>query len=247
MSTNSSRSYNCKDEELPVMCRYTAFSLKRDLTGFTAFSPKFNEEYITSFETKITTVEELVSSQSETIELKNCTNQLYLSMDNLLTSVDYLKGYLQLAGSTIPVSAKNFGLNTIRTAIGSRDAEKVLNDLHSIIVNCEKYQIQLTETGLSDTFITDLKTTYSSINSNKQKQYEIVSNRKARVQSNISTLNDLYDQLNEILKIGKILFKGDSVKKQEYTFTELKKKVRHTEKTSTSDKTTEENAATTEK
>lgn len=145
------------------MCRYAAFSLKRDLAGFTVFSSKFNDEYITGYETKITTVEELVSSQSETIELKNCTDQLYLSMDNLVTSIDYLKGYIQLAGNTIPVSAKDFGLSAIRTAINSHDTEKVLNDLHSIIVNYKKYQTQLTETRLGDTFIPELKTTYSSI------------------------------------------------------------------------------------
>jgi len=247
MATNSARSYNCKDEELPVICRYAVFSLKRDLAAFTAFSPKFNDEYVTGFETKITTVEELVSSQSETIELKNCTDQLYTTMDGLISSLDHLKGYLQLAGSTIPVSTKDFGLSTIRTAISSRDTEKVLNDLHFIIVNCGKYQTQLTETGLSDTFIANLQTAYSTVSSNKQKQYEILSTRKARVQSNVSTLNDLYVQLNEILRIGKILFKDDPVKRKEYTFSELKKRVRHTEKNSTSDETTEEDATATEK
>jgi len=43
MTTDFSREYSCKDEELPVICKFTAFSLKRDLADFTAFSPKFNE------------------------------------------------------------------------------------------------------------------------------------------------------------------------------------------------------------
>ncbi len=46
MKTNSNRSYGCKDEELPVICGYAAFSMKRDLADFTAYSPKFDEEYI---------------------------------------------------------------------------------------------------------------------------------------------------------------------------------------------------------
>jgi len=42
MAQNHARNYNCKDEELPVICRFAAFSLKRDIADFTAFSPKFN-------------------------------------------------------------------------------------------------------------------------------------------------------------------------------------------------------------
>jgi hypothetical protein len=47
------------------------------------------------------------------------------------------------------------------------------------------------------------------------------------VQSHIGMLNDLFAQMQEILNIGKILYKQtDAVKKQEYIFSKLKKKVR---------------------
>jgi len=40
-------------------------------------------------------------------------------------------------------------------------------------------------------------------------------------------LNELYDQIGEILSVGKILYKGkDAAKLSDYTFTELLKKVR---------------------
>ncbi len=84
----------------------------------------------------------------------------------------------------------------------------------------------------------------------KQQQYQIVSNRKTIVQNNLSTLNDLYDQLSEILKIGKILYKDtDPVKKQEYTFSKLKKKVRHevADSEESSDDETTESTPDTEK
>ena len=53
-----------------------------------------------------------------------------------------------------------------------------------------------------------------------------MSNRKAIVQNNLGLFNSLYEQLTEILRVGKILYKAtDAVKTQEYNFTAMKKKV----------------------
>ena len=51
------------------------------------------------------------------------------------------------------------------------------------------------------------------------------------MQSNLGLLNGLFDQLNEILIAGKILYKAtDPAKLQEYTFEDLKKRVRRASK-----------------
>lgn len=61
----------------------------------------------------------------------------------------------------------------------------------------------------------------------KQNQYEILINRKSIVQSNMALLNSLHQQLTEILAVGKILYKATNpAKLQEYTFSDLKKRVR---------------------
>ncbi len=46
------RTFNCKDEELPVIGNYVAFSVNRDIADFTAFSPVFTPEYVTDFRVK---------------------------------------------------------------------------------------------------------------------------------------------------------------------------------------------------
>ena len=75
MSTNTPRTYNCKDEELPVICRYSVLNLKRDLNGFTTYSPKLNGEFVTVYEAKIAEAEELVAPEAETVEMKKITNR----------------------------------------------------------------------------------------------------------------------------------------------------------------------------
>ena len=65
----------------------------------------------------------------------------------------------------------------------------------------------------------------------KNKKYELISNRTALVQNNLNLLNELNDQLTAICKIGKILYKQtDQAKLKDYTFTQMMKKVRRTDK-----------------
>jgi len=94
---------------------------------------------------------------------------------------------------------------------------------HSQIIKLPHYRI----TTLSHYQIIKFTQAATSIAADNQKQYEIMSNRKAIVQNNLGLFNSLYEQLTEILRVGKILYKAnDAAKAQEYNFTAMKKKVR---------------------
>lgn len=110
MANNSPRKSNCKDEELPVICKFASFSLKRDLSDFSSYSPRFNEAYVGSFETRITEVTELVEPKSETVQLKTITERLYGNMDGLINPINRLTGYINLAHESLRVSPADFGL-----------------------------------------------------------------------------------------------------------------------------------------
>jgi hypothetical protein len=233
MTTITMRNYNCKDEELPVICRFNAFSLKRDLPEFNAFSPVFNTEYVASQETKIAQVSELVAPKSETVALKTITDRLYQTMNGLIPAINNLNGYIGMAHDTMSISTSDFGLTDLRKGITKKDAESVIKNLNTINLNINKYKEPLQQQGLRDDLINKFASATSSIAGDKQKQYEITSTRKNMVQNNLNLLNDLHSQLTEILRVGKILYKpADAAKLQEYTFSELKKKVRKTAKIS---------------
>ncbi len=228
------RSYSCKDEELPVICNFLHFSLQRDLADFTAYSPKFTQDYADTFKTKINTLSELVEPKSETVELKTITERLYATMDNLLSPINYLTGYIDLGRSLIPISQADFGLPALRKTIKSRDVEAVLKHLHTVNANIVKFNEALTTQGLSAELTATFSDAVELVANDKQKQYEIVSNRKTVVQNNIGLFNALFEQAGEIMAIGKILYKlTDKIRLQEYTFSKLKKRVRHTGTTST--------------
>jgi hypothetical protein len=229
MKKIETRNYNCKDEELPVICRNALVYLKRDIIDFSTFSPVFNGNYLNVFETKIDSIDELVSPKIETDEVKKITRRLYHTMDGLSDPIAKIRGYLRLAKASVEVSAKDFGLTVLSQKIAARDAEGVRQNLLLVVAFLKKYKEPLNAVGLNDSIIEQLEAAVSSVTNDNRLQFDITDKRKAIVQSNVEKLNDLYKQVIDILSIGKSLYKTtDPSKYKEYSFNALLKSVRNT-------------------
>lgn len=226
MNSINVRSYPCKDEELPVICRYSVLNFKRDHPEFSAFSPKFNAEYIAAYEVKIAEAQELVAPEAERAESKKISARMGVTMSELQKDLKSLEVYIDMANGSINLSAADFGLSDLRKGIAKTDPEQVIDRLKDLNQKVVKYKVQLAEQGFSDALQEKLTSAYASLNADRQLQYQTIANRQALVQSNIGTLNALYNQLKLILKTGKALFPNDPLKVKEYTFSELKKRVR---------------------
>lgn len=225
------RGFNCKNEELSVISGFVATSLERDLTHFSGYSPVFDPAYADGFKEKITAVEELVNPTSETLALKLITEHSYSILDGLIGSINHLEGYISLAGKKVPVSPADFGLAMLRKSARSRDVENVLTQLRTVNSNIAKYLNELKEKGLTDALVANFTDAVTLLTSDKKEGYKLISNRAALVQNNMGMLNDLNDQMVSICDIGKIMFKQtDKAKLKDYTFAQLLKKVRRTEK-----------------
>ncbi len=221
------RSFDCKNEELPVVCRFGAISLERDLKDFTTYSSTFDGPYLAAFKTRIEIVQELIQPNSETVALKVITDRIYQTLDGLISPINYLEGYLKLAGRQVPVSSADFGLVQLRRRVRARDLEGVLKQLHTVGENIKKYKKELMAKGLTEPLIARFTEAVQLLTDDKDKSYSLVSNRAAIVQSNMGLLNDLKNQLTEICGIGKILYKQtDQAKLKDYTFTQMMKQVR---------------------
>lgn len=84
MVKNVLRNYKGKDEELPVMAGYVEYSFVRDQADFINFSPKFSSDYLLAYQAKTNAVRELIFSATETAKLKEATNLLYGTLDEVL-------------------------------------------------------------------------------------------------------------------------------------------------------------------
>lgn len=227
MKLNISRSFDCKDEELPIVCGFGAIRLARDLKDFTTYSPRFDTHYLAALESKIEVVQELVQPQSETIEQQVITERMYQMLDNLTFPINYLEGYLKLAGNQVPISSADFGLAQLRKSARQRDVESVLKLLETIDGNIKKYKMDLMAKRLWAVLIAKFTVTRKLLDEDMDKKFALVSKRYAIVQKNRGLLNDLYEQLTEICRVGKILYRQtDKAKLKDYSFTQMMNQVR---------------------
>lgn len=158
---------------------------------------------------------------------------MFRTMDGLIGPLNHLTGYIDLAVDAISISPADFGIAALCKGIIAKDAESVVKNLHTVNLNIANYKDSLALQGFRDELGAKFTAAAVSVADDKQKQYEITSNRKNLVQNNVASLNDLFKQFNEILKVGKILYKGtDAAKLKDYTFSELKKNVSKTAKNS---------------
>jgi hypothetical protein len=231
MAENNLRNYNCKDEELSPICRNAGSGLKRDYPEFTGYSPKFDAFYLNSFEAKTAAASELVEPKSETLEKKLITRRLYANLDGLLEPIRWINGYFDMLEQPAKITAADAGLVYLRDCVYRRDVEGALKGLHTLNTTLLKYKDDLAAKGLTEELRMKFVEVVAPLTADKLRQYEITSKRRFIVQDNLAMLNDLYAQLTEILKIGKMLFREkDPVKTKEYTFTYLMSQVRKAKK-----------------
>ena len=231
MKEKIARNFSFKDIEFIVVCGFTLISFLRDILLFRKYSPKFTDVYGTALQAEIDAAKELVEPQSEMVEQKAITDRMHTTILALPEALNWIKGYIEMAGKSMTISVKDFGINETKDAIKKMDIEGVIKGLHTVNTNIVKFKPILTEQGLSEELATRLAGDAISIGNDRKRQYEILTNRKAILQENVGTLNVLHTKIMEIHKVGKILFKGnDPVKLQEYTMTELLKKVRRASK-----------------
>ncbi|MGD9992116.1 MAG: hypothetical protein AB7S69_02355 [Salinivirgaceae bacterium] len=227
MNDRIKREYGCKNEELPVLCGFVSYSFKRDLADFTAFSGKFTQNYADELDQKISNANNLVSPESESILMKGITKRMYGSLDNLNYMVHQLEQHIDFTENQLGITTTDLKLSELYRKILNRDVEAVQMLAKGVFQILEPHVTVLTEAGMPQNLLADMKAAVDSISADKQQRYEILSQRKALVENNLGELNELYAQLNEILNTGKILYKKTNpVKYKEYTFSALLKRVR---------------------
>jgi hypothetical protein len=218
------RNYSCKDEELSTIGGYALTNVRRDRAEFAAYSPKYNEEGLLAFDNDIKTVDELVNPQTEVAALKLITAKLYADIDTLFDKAIRIEGYIKMSKGEVPISAKDFGITALKQRAHAKDAVSVLQNARLVATNIKIHWDALIKQGLSETMIEEFYADIESISTGNQKQYDMIGNRRARLQANLDVLNALAEKIKDICTVGKILFRGNPGKLKEYTFSELKKK-----------------------
>jgi hypothetical protein len=223
------RSYNCKDEELPLIGKYLSANLKRDLKDFVLLSSHFDEAYALKFEEKVRECAELVPSESEAVTLKTVTARLHETIRNMSAPVGKLSIYLKLAKADAPLSAADFGVTKLLQKIRSKDVDGLSRQLRTVTDNIHTYYTALTRHGMPETVAKQLNSAAQSIDADRRTLFEITGVRLELLKRNIDKMNDLYEAIKEVVRAGKKLYrKTNPDKAQDYVFRDLLDKIRKT-------------------
>ena len=132
-----------------------------------------------------------------------------------------------LTNGKLKLNPNQFGITPVKKNLSKKDLEAVIKDLKFLNDNIALHKEMLVAKGLSDELIALFTNSAVTLADDKRKQVELISNRKGIILNNISLFNELYTQLCNIMAVGKILYKKtNSAKLQDYTFSDLKKRVR---------------------
>ncbi len=226
--------YNCKDEELPVICTYGYVSLINDLPALTAYSPKINQKFADTFLASIKNAKDLIAPELETLLMTELTKKIYGAIHSLSDPINWVSGYFGNGEINPPISDSAFGISKLRDAVNALNIEAVIDRVKTLKQNIKNHETVLKDEGLTDELVSKFDTAVEIIESNLSERYKIVKRRAGRVAANIAVFNDLHKDLKKVLRADKAIYKAtDPVKLREYFATHLKGRAHKVIKTET--------------
>jgi hypothetical protein len=214
-------------ENLPVAADFVSESLQRDLADFSAYSPKFNDDYLIVFKEKIAAVKSVVAGKIFTKELSKATADLKDALGKLRPMLNKIEGYAKMAGKSLTTTVTGFGISAVRQPLNRGNVEGVTKALGDLFHSIENNRNVLSEQGLSDETVNALRNAHEEIGRLNKLQNQIVSRRAIAVEENTAVFGDLWETLSETLTAGRSLYKGvDAARIKDYTLAELKKRMK---------------------
>jgi len=208
---------SCQINELPTIAGYIIESYTRDQADFFAYSPTYNEIFLSNLKFDTEKLQSLINPSQITAELKTITARIYQNQIALRQPLDLIEGYINRA-SNLTINASDFGISSVRSANNKGNIEGVLCSLNYLLYNIKKNFAPLKAKGLKAALFNNLQSLYNQIHEDNLAQNLKVSERKALVQKNYEAMNLFWDSLVDICEIGKKLYKTSGTNKwQEYS------------------------------
>jgi len=221
---------DCRIDEVTIIGQIIMDCYQRDLADFQAYKPsKYTPDFFTALEAKKGVVAELVNPVVLTGQLKLITLDIAKNVEGLRETMNLLEGYVADA-SPLTVGVKDFGISGVRKKVNSGDVEGLDGALKTLITNTGDNLTALKEVGYTDDMYAALKATKQSIFDENAAQIVKEDEISALSVNNIGVINDFLKDIKGIMDDGKRMYKTkDAVKLKDYTFADIKKRLRHDE------------------
>jgi len=217
---------NCKTEEIPFIGQFVLDNVQRDLSDFTSAAPDIDQDYLDKQAAKQAIINALVTRAEKTGELKVATQSLYDRMDSLKPKLDLFEIKLKRAAEQIAKPVAEFGLPKLRANIKKRNAEATFASLAVLLREIDSNTPALEAKGFTAAMRQEIVDDRTFIDSHNRLQNTLMNQRSELSADNNALLLDYWRDIAELIGIGKLIYKNDTVKAKEYTFTNLCTRVR---------------------
>jgi hypothetical protein len=220
------KKFNCKMEVLPVLASFLLESLNTDFELFVQYSPIFSPQFVLGVKDKQIICYQSITPTDVLRLQKVVTNKIIDQSGKLRLSLNQIEGYLQFAANDLDIAVKDFPLKNIREGISKSNVEGVLTNGRNLATCLKRNEPALLAKGMRPETIISLTAEINNIELLNTNQ-NVKKNERSRTKvDNIKVLNELWDDLDTIMKAGRAIFRGvDNVKLKEYTMTSLIKRV----------------------
>lgn len=212
-------SIRIRKEEYTTLADFILPVFVRDQAIFVARFPKFNDDFLTGFTTKLTFVKTLESGMVLTESQKAATKNLYIEADKLNFELNFLSGYIKDAGLNTSI------VTDLKNNLFNHNIEGAVLQIEGLKQYVIAHKPALEAEGMSHDFPTELTSHKESLAAMNTIQNDIMRSHRELTDANNSHYEALYDFVAKIADKGKLLFKG-TVTENEYSISKTLKKMR---------------------
>ncbi len=204
------KNYNKTDEKMHEEANVKLNALKTDIAEFAAFDPKFTNEYVDIFTTKINSAQNAVTDNVLIDQLAGKTLAVETKMDSCRTKYRSVKYFVETAFKNNRAVQNEFGFNDYKEARSSQT--KMISFIKQLGISAKRHQAELISAGMTEESINEIETLGNELDLANEHQEDFKKERTVLTQSRVILNNEVYDMVKEIARAGKIIFANNPAK-----------------------------------
>ena len=209
--------------DIPILADRILGNFKRDFSYFEQYSPKFNYEFLASFEDKVNRLLNLVgASQTSNDRNSQSKEKIALIINSFNPLLDILRSFLRSNFPKTGLRVSDFRLNEVREALNKKCVWEVQRSCLKLIGQLEDKFEDFIDKGFMSVLIADFHFLIKKLG-NLEDELAEVTHQQGMVSDEYRYIdNQVVDFLNTIVESTTAVFgEDDCAKRDDYTIEKL--------------------------
>jgi len=141
--------------EIPIIANQVLRNYRRDRSYFEHYSPKFNNEFLISFEEKVDTIVHHPSQQALENEIAKADEKIKAIINHFNPLLDITEAFIRCVPKVSGLTIEIFSLDKLRDALNRRCIWEILRSCHKMINELELQIEEFIDRGFHSVILND--------------------------------------------------------------------------------------------